>query len=163
MSKNTTWITPQWIIDAIGLSDLDPCGYKLDGKPIVETAHNYYTLEDKQNGLIDPWHGSIYCNPPYNNTHRWFIKCREYHQQTGEDVIILMKNIVERIFFQDEISNITGIVFIRDRVAFLNSEGKKQSKAMYGSILVAFGEGAWERIQKVAGIAMYVGPDNPSN
>lgn len=41
------WITPQWIIDKIGVSTLDPCGFlKEDGNPIVQTALNYFTEND---------------------------------------------------------------------------------------------------------------------
>jgi hypothetical protein len=60
-----TWLTPQWIIDSIGMSDLDPCGYAPNGKPFVVTAKNFYDLEHAgQDGLELPWAGSIYCNPP---------------------------------------------------------------------------------------------------
>jgi hypothetical protein len=158
MSKTTTWITPQWIIDAIGLSDLDPCGYRLDGKVIVETARKYYTLQDGQNGLIDKWEGSIYCNPPYNNAAVWLKKCRQYHQDTGNDVIVLMKNLLERNYVQDEANYMTGIVFIINRVAFINEFGELTNKAMYGSILVAFGESAFERISNVQGVSIKFPP-----
>jgi phage N-6-adenine-methyltransferase len=158
MSKTTTWITPKWIIDAIGLSDLDPCGYRLDGKIIVETARNYYTLQDSQNGLIEKWSCSIYCNPPYNNTAIWLRKCRDYYQDTGNEVIMLIKNVVERIYFQNEAAYMTGIVFIRDRVGFLNEYGEKTNKATFGSTLIAFGEGAYERITKIEGLAIKLSP-----
>jgi hypothetical protein len=150
---STSWITPQWIIDKIGLSDLDPCGFKSDGEFITKCAYDSYTLYDNQDGLSLPWSGSIYCNPPYNNTRAWAKKCREHYDKNGDDVIMLIKCSSGTKYFQDEISHATGIVLLRDRVSFLDESGKDVGKARFASILVAFGESAFKRIQQVSGVA----------
>ena len=58
--KNDEWLTPPDIIKALGDFDLDPCS------PIERpwpTAREHYTILD--NGLMLPWHGRVWCNPPY--------------------------------------------------------------------------------------------------
>jgi len=57
------WLTPPEIIKALGgpeSFDLDPCA------PIKrpwEMAKEHYTIAD--NGLLKPWHGRVWFNPPY--------------------------------------------------------------------------------------------------
>lgn len=62
------YYTPQWVFDALGLRfDLDvaaPSG----GAPFVPADH-YYTVED--DGLLQPWHGRVWMNPPYSNVTPW--------------------------------------------------------------------------------------------
>jgi hypothetical protein len=152
--SSTTWITPQWLIDSIGLSDLDPCGYKLNGEFVVQCAHESYSLQDFQNGLNLPWHGSVYCNPPYNDTKTWMKKCRLHHQATNEDVIMLIKPSFGTQYFYDEMQHSTGIVLMKDRLRFLDGTGTDVGMAHFPTILVAFGDNAFNRIRKVAGTAL---------
>jgi hypothetical protein len=59
--------TPTWIFDALGESfDLDPA--HPDHPTAVPTAA-YLTRAD--DGLTSPWHGFVWCNPPYSNTTPW--------------------------------------------------------------------------------------------
>ena len=68
------WLTPPEIIHALGCFDLDPCA------PVVRpwpTATRHYTIED--NGLVQPWDGRIWCNPPYGTeTGRWLARMAEH-------------------------------------------------------------------------------------
>jgi hypothetical protein len=141
-----------WLIDRIGLSDLDPCGFKPNGEPIIRTAHETYALETGEDGLLLPWHGSIYCNPPYSANALWVKKCSEYHMETGEDVILLIYTRTSTSYFQNEVRYATGINFVKGRLKFLNSDGQLESCAPDASMLIAFGEGAYERICRVEGI-----------
>lgn len=57
------WLTPPYVLAALGGADsfdLDPCAAVDQPWP---TAKQHYTIDD--NGLIHPWHGRIWCNPPY--------------------------------------------------------------------------------------------------
>jgi hypothetical protein len=138
------------LIDIIGLSDLDPCGfYGPDGKPFVETAKEYYVLP--QDGLQLPWHGPVYCNPPYDYNIHWIRKCRQYHADTKNDVIALIFSKTDTNYFQDHVPKATGINFIAKKLRFIDAEGKQCGPAPSSSVLVAFGEGAFERIKKVPG------------
>lgn len=152
-SNNTmtdTWLTPQWIINAIGISDLDPCGWAPGGLPIVKTAQNYIT--EIENGLSIPWSGSVFCNPPYSDLKTWLEKCSEYHCNTGAQVIVLCFVRSETKAFQQNIKSATGINLINKRIKFLDSSGQEKGNGNAPSCLIAWGEEAYERIKNVDGI-----------
>jgi hypothetical protein len=62
-SESNEWYTPQYIIDlvlkALDKIDIDPCSNPQKSTP----AKIHYTQTD--NGLLFPWNGRIYMNPPY--------------------------------------------------------------------------------------------------
>jgi hypothetical protein len=148
--KTTTWITPQWLIDQIGISDLDPCGfYNEDGEAIVQTARWYYLIDKGMDGLALPWFGSVYCNPPYDKNKEWIEKCYRYHEETGNDVILLVFARVSSIYFQEYVRHATGMVCVPRRLKFLNEKGEAPYSAPSASVLIAFGEYAYERIKGI--------------
>jgi hypothetical protein len=60
VSGTDVWLTPPHIIEALGEFDLDPCSS--EDRP-WNTAKKHYTIKD--DGLIQPWFGRVWCNPPY--------------------------------------------------------------------------------------------------
>ena len=81
MSKHTSpvsvkdeWLTPPWLLEKLGPFDLDPCA------PVArpwDTAKRHYTIED--NGLLLPWEGRVWLNPPYDKTIGDFITRLRLH------------------------------------------------------------------------------------
>jgi len=73
------WYTPAWVFDGVGLTfDLDvaaPDG----GAPNVPTRTHYTVADD---GPLSPWHGLVWCNPPYSSPTAW---CRKWanHEPGG--------------------------------------------------------------------------------
>ena len=60
--------TPAWIFEALGETiDLDPASPPL-GVSQVPTAA-VWTKDD--DGLTKPWHGFVWCNPPFSNATAW--------------------------------------------------------------------------------------------
>lgn len=60
--------TPEWVFDALGETfDLDPASPPL-GVSRVPTAA-VWTKDD--NGLTQPWHGFVWCNPPFSHATPW--------------------------------------------------------------------------------------------
>jgi DNA N-6-adenine-methyltransferase (Dam) len=59
VGKSQNWITPAWIITAIGPFDLDP--YAADPRP-WDCAHINWSTH----GLEREWFGTVFLNPPYN-------------------------------------------------------------------------------------------------
>jgi len=60
------WLSPPKIFQPLGTFDLDPCS------PVNrpwDTALKHYTIED--NGLIQPWFGRVWGNPPYSDIEPW--------------------------------------------------------------------------------------------
>lgn len=144
------WCSPPWVIEKIGISDLDPCGHLPDGNPIVQTARHYFT--EKENGLIQEWFGSVFCNPPYSDLRVWLAKCAEYHTKTGGDVIALVFVRSETKAFQENVKSATGINLINKRIKFLTATGEEKGNGNAPSCLIAWGEKAYDRIKNIDGI-----------
>ena len=144
------WLTPKWIIDAIGPFDLDPCGWKPSGVPIVETASKYFTEEE--NGLDKEWHGMVFVNFPYSKSYDWLRKCKEEYEKGCCEIIVLCFARTETRAWQHNVVSATGINFINKRIKFLNHEGIEKGNGNAPSCLIAFGDNAFERIKKVDGL-----------
>src|SRR2546423_1714623 len=55
------WYTPPWLFGALGLTfDLDPCS-PVEG-PVTPAKRHLTRLDD---GLVAPWEGRVWLNPPY--------------------------------------------------------------------------------------------------
>jgi phage N-6-adenine-methyltransferase len=153
-TQTDTWITPKWIIDAIGPFDLDPCGHLPEGKPIVETAKNYFTEE--QNGLNQDWFGDVFVNFPYSDAGLWLTKCAEEYEKGNCNIIVLCFARTETRAWQRNVVKATGINFINKRVKFLNHQGEVKSNGNAPSCLIAFGPRAFDKIKNVDGIVVKV-------
>lgn len=67
-----SWFTPTWLFDQIGLRfDMDVCA-PLDPGQRTSPASRYLTIED--DGLLTPWDGLVWCNPPYSKPEAWADK-----------------------------------------------------------------------------------------
>lgn len=129
----TTWITPLPIIQALGEFDLDPC--TPDIMPWA-TAKKRYT--EKDNGLIQPWHGRVWLNPPYGKgMEKWMQKMAAHNHG-----IALLFNRSETECFHDWVwSCASAILFKKGRIHFLNECGEKVGNGSgTGSVLVAYGK-----------------------
>ncbi len=60
------WLSPPPVMKPLGEFDLDPCSPVRSPWP---TAKKQYTIED--NGLIQPWEGRVWLNPPYSDIAPW--------------------------------------------------------------------------------------------
>lgn len=77
-SDSAEWYTPRRVLDAVvaalGQIDLDPCAEPARSVP----AAAHLTLED--DGLAQPWLGTVYMNPPYGRAIvDWTTKLRAEH------------------------------------------------------------------------------------
>ena len=139
---NDTWLTPQYIFESLECKfDLDPCHIE---KPPFKTANKWYTKNI--DGLIQPWNGLVWCNPPYGKeTEKWVKKCIEHN-----NCIMLIFNRMDTGYWHENIfKHASGIKIIRGRIKFLNAEGvpAKNSPGV-GSVLVSFGHEAKEILRK---------------
>ncbi len=126
------WLTPLWILEELGPFDLDPCA------PITrpwEMAENHYTVED--NGLIKPWEGRTWCNPPYSSAGPWLARMAEHNHGTA-----LMPARTETLkFFKWVWPKASGLLFIKGRLTFHHVDGRAaKSGAGFPSVLIAYGK-----------------------
>lgn len=125
------WLTPPEIVRALGHFDLDPCA------PINapwRLANKCYTITD--DGLKQPWHGRIWCNPPYSQIPmREFVRrCIEHRNAT----LLTFARTDTRLFHELIFPNATAILFIKGRLKFYHVNGKQADCAGAPSCLIAF-------------------------
>ena len=130
--NNDEWLTPPDIIKALGEFDLDP------SSPINrpwETAKKHYTVED--DGLVKPWEGRVWCNPPYGReTFKWIDKLATH----GNGIALIFAR-TETIGFHDHIWNCADAVFFfKGRLKFHYVDGTQGGAANAPSCLVAYGK-----------------------
>jgi len=76
------WYTPAWVFDGLGLTfDIDVAAP--DGGAPNVPARKFYTVGD--DGLLQPWHGLVWCNPPYSAPTAW---CRRWAQHPDGCILI---------------------------------------------------------------------------
>jgi len=139
------WLTPPDLLRALGPFDLDPCS------PINrpwDTAANHSTIED--NGLAKPWHGIVFCNPPYGlEAAKWLQRCADH----GNAVALIFARTETRMFFDHVWPRADALLFIEGRLHFHHVDGSR-ARANSGapSVLIAYGEQAAARLEN-CGIA----------
>ena len=67
INKTDNWLTPPELVRSLGAFDLDPCASHDQTQPL---AAREYKLPE-HNGLLEPWSGRVWCNPPYSQLKAW--------------------------------------------------------------------------------------------
>lgn len=133
-NQSVDWYTPQWIFDDLGIEfDLDPCHPKNKIPWIPVKKH--YSLED--NGLVSPWFGNVWLNPPYGReTTDWLKKMHEYRNG-----IALVFARTDCKWYHDYVVKADGLLFLKGRIRFVDGLGlTKGSGAGCGSMLISWDE-----------------------
>lgn len=130
--RNDRWLTPDWIVDALGVFDLDPCG-----APDHALARHTYLLENGDDGLIDPWFGRVWCNPPYGREMRqWIDRLVEHGTGTALIPVATGTKLWQDVIFPHN----TSILYWRHRINFRHRDNKKDGMVSpQASALVTFG------------------------
>jgi len=128
---NDEWLTPPEIIKALGPFDLDPCSPVKRPWP---TAKEHYTVMD--NGLLKPWTGRVWCNPPYSAISKWTERMAGH----GDGILLTFARTDTEWFHENVFAQAGAILFLRRRLRFYYSSGALAPNAAgAGSALVAYG------------------------
>jgi hypothetical protein len=138
------WYTPDEIVRALGVFDLDP-----SSGPKSHAARNIRQPED---GLVVPWAGRVWLNPPYSNVHEWMARFVSHG-----DGVALVNARPETQWFQRLVSGAVAVHWLRGRVQFERPDGTRGHTTV-GSVLVAYGQHNAEALLKsgLPGIVMRV-------
>jgi hypothetical protein len=127
------WYTPKWIFDGLGCEfNLDPC-HPAKRLPWVPVSR---TISLPWDGLAATWEGRVWLNPPYGKeTPLWLKKMSEHG-----DGIALVFSRTDTQWFHDAITNTSGILFLKDRVRFIDSATMEPGGSPgCGSVLISWG------------------------
>lgn len=115
VATTNDWITPRWITDSLGRFDLDPCVSVNQPWPTAEFG--YTVVED---GLLQPWFGRVWLNPPYGkDIWRWCKKMAEHNYG-----LMLIFARTDTKWFHNFVAPYTsGILLLNGRVRFHSTRG----------------------------------------
>jgi hypothetical protein len=148
-SKNKTveWYTPRYIFDALGVNfDLDPCSPGKDITPWVP-AKECYSLNSGQDGLMLPWKGNVWMNPPYGKHTPVWLERLAIH---GNGIALLFSR-TDAVWFHKFVAMADAICFVKGRVCFIhernaeiyasgNYKPNMAERPGAGSMLIAYGK-----------------------
>lgn len=133
-SEKEIWLTPPEILQSLGPFDLDPCAC-LEPRP-WPTATVHYTKSD--NGLMLPWRGRCWVNPPYTTAAVgiWLKRLADH----GTGTALIFARTDTEAFHEQVWDRATAILFLRGRLFFHHANGKRAAhNAGAPSCLVAYG------------------------
>jgi hypothetical protein len=134
------WLTPPFILAALGEFDLDPCA------PVDRPwamARSHYTVED--DGLSRPWFGRVWCNPPYGpETGRWLARLAEH----GDGIALTFARTETEMFFREGWAKASGMLFLKGRLFFHHVTGERaKHNSGAPSVLIAYGDANVEALR----------------
>jgi hypothetical protein len=104
-STTDDWITPRWLVDRLGVFDLDPCQSETQPWPCARAGISPAT----GHGLMMGWEGEVWMNPPYGKeTGRWLHRLADH----GNGVALVFARTDTRMFFRHVWPKATGILFL---------------------------------------------------
>lgn len=129
-----TWLTPPHILAALGPFDLDPCAAP-EPRP-WPTAALHYTLPH-QNGLLLPWDGRVFLNPPYGpHVEAWLEKLSRHARGTS----LIFARTETDAFFETVWRRADALLFLRGRLHFHFPDGRRAgANGGAPSVLIAYG------------------------
>lgn len=127
------WITPKFILDALGDFDLDPCQ-----SPTQPWLCAKQGIVQPRDGLAEPWHGRVWCNPPYSvHASAWLHKLARH----GKGTALVFARTETEMFFDHVWGKASAILFLEGRLHFHYPDGKRaEANAGGPSCLIAYGE-----------------------
>ena len=122
----------------MGSIDLDPASCEA-ANAVVRAAEFYAEAQD---GLMLPWHGNVWLNPPYSKgLYTPFCRavCELYSNGTIKQAVVLTNNNTEVAGTQLLLSQATGVCFTDHRIKFTGPDGKTGASPTKGQIIYYFG------------------------
>ena len=147
-SKSQEHYTPDFVLDAVrktlGTIDLDPASSEIANKKVK--AKHFYTKED--DGLSQPWHGKIFCNPPGGKVGNQSLNKLFWYKLIDE---VLEERVSEAIFLAYSIELLQTsqshpnkryhvasyeICIPKKRIAYINQDGNPQKSPPNAGMIV---------------------------
>lgn len=140
VNPSVEWYTPPRWIELfrifLGQIDCDPASCDLAQSWIW--AKTYYRKE--HNGLFNPWHGNVFCNPPYGKMTKPFLLwgLKQYSEGFIDEAIFLI-NRTGAGWFLDLENQFSAICKVKKRIAFVDPRGRVCDSPRYYNDLLYLG------------------------
>ncbi len=147
------WLTPPSLLKMLGEFDLDPCAVAQANRP-WPTATEHYDAE--ANGLLRPWRGRVFCNPPYDNViaGQFLGRCAEH----GNAIVLIFARTETENWQRLVFPKADAILFIAGRLVFHNADGAPAlNTAGAPSALVAYGKENARQLRQRCGSGQVTG------
>lgn len=152
-SVTVEWYTPPHVFDALGLRfDVDPCA-PAGGVPWIP-ADLHYSIAD--NGLMQPWEGRVWLNPPYGRAAGiWVAKLAEH----GNGVALVFAR-TDTAWGQAAMRAADAVCLVSGRLSFIDgtSASRKGHNAAAPSMLLGYGDECAEAVM-TCGLGLCFEPD----
>lgn len=145
-TKPEWWTSDEWstpldyfatVNERYGPFDLDACC-----RPETAKAATYYVKAD--NALEQPWHGTVWCNPPYSRPRAWCEKAVcEVGNGNAIRVVMLLPSATDTGWFHDWVWPFADVEFVRGRIRFYGWKGTPIGMPKSGSILAVYPKETW--------------------
>lgn len=143
------WLTPPDLLAKLGDFDLDPCA---PVSPPWRTAARQFNIHD--NGLIQPWAGRVWLNPPYGDeAGRWLARAADH----GDALALIFARTETQMFFEHVWGKAHALLFLRGRLFFHHVDGTRaKSNGGAPSVLIAYGERNADCLRDLAHLGAFV-------
>ena len=130
-SNSDLWATPQDFYNQLNEEfnfDIDVCATPDNAK-----CDKFFTKE--QDGLLQSWGGTCWCNPPYGREiGKWVQKAYNSSKNEGSTVVMLLPARTDTKWFHEYIYNKYEVRFVKGRLKF----GGAANSAPFPSMVVIF-------------------------
>lgn len=139
-SESDEWYTPGDCIAAVrevlGVIDIDPASNEAANRTVKARVF----FDRQSNGLAQDWPGKVFLNPPYGGKEGPFINklIQQYRRGITTEAIILVPANTDTDWFQPLWDYL--ICFVRQRIRFIPSDGRKISSPSARNVFVYFGK-----------------------
>lgn len=121
--------TPGWLLDLV--AKLWPSGIDTDPAhsptSLVRAGITYNGKSAEQDGLVGPWVGRVWCNPPYSDPAPWADRIAHHHATTGAEALMLVNVSTTVRWFRrvrpggDGDDRARAVAFFNKRIAFIKN------------------------------------------
>lgn len=153
-ADSVVWLTPPSVLARLGHFDLDPCS--MMGHPWPCADESWWL--PAHDGLLEPWNGRVWLNPPYGlECGLWLKKLADH----GNGIALVFAR-TETAMFQDWVfPRASGILFLSGRLYFHYPDGRRASaNAGAPSCLIAYGAANAEILRTCGLAGAYYGPSS---
>ncbi len=139
LNTSDDFLTPPDLVKAMGEFDLDPCASHRQQTHLARWQYRF----PEDNGLLLPWSGSVFVNPPFSELRTWVE--RFVLHANG---VLLAPARVEVSWFWDLWRYSDAIFFTKGPVKYLCPEGKAPPR-FFGGAFCAMGQQNAQRLYQI--------------